>query len=43
MKQLSLEKIHTDENELDMMTKILPIGKFAIRKEKVGLIDYEPN
>jgi len=34
MKQLSLEKIHTDENGSDMMTKILPAGKYAICKEK---------
>jgi len=43
MKQLLLEKIHTSENGSDMMTKILLVGKFAICKEKVNLVDYGPN
>jgi len=42
MKQLSLEKIHIDENGLDMMTKIVPVGKYAICKEKANLVDYGP-
>jgi len=42
-KQLSLEKIHIDENGSDMMTKILPEGKYAVCKEKASLVDYGPN
>jgi len=43
VKQLSLEKIHTDQNGSDMMTKILPTGKYVICKEKVSLVDYGSN
>jgi len=43
MKQLSLEKIHTDENGSNMMTKILPAGKYVICKEKASLVDYGSN
>jgi len=32
MKQLSLEKINNDENDSDMMTKILLAEKIAIYK-----------
>jgi len=43
MNQLSLEKTHTYENESDMMTKILPVGEYAICKEKANLIDNGSN
>jgi len=39
MKQLSLEKIHTDENWSDMMTKILLARNYAICKDKANLVD----
>jgi len=37
------KKIYTNENGLDMMTKIIHIGKFANRKEKSDLVDYGSN
>jgi len=43
MKQLPLEKIHIDEDESDMMTKILPARKYVICKEKASLVNYSPN
>ncbi|KAI4346140.1 hypothetical protein L6164_013215 [Bauhinia variegata] len=41
-KQFSLEKIHTDDNGSDMMTKTLPMGKFATCKMKAGMVEYGP-
>ena len=36
-KLLELEKIHTDDNGSDMLTKILPKGKFEFCRMVVGL------
>ncbi|KAI4299912.1 hypothetical protein L6164_033332 [Bauhinia variegata] len=41
-KQFFLEKIHTDDNGSDMMTKTLPMGKFATCKMKAGMVEYGP-
>ncbi|KAI4299713.1 hypothetical protein L6164_033144 [Bauhinia variegata] len=41
-KQFSLEKIHTDDNDSDMMTKTLPMGKFATCRMKAGMVVYDP-
>ncbi|KAI4323953.1 hypothetical protein L6164_023534 [Bauhinia variegata] len=41
-KQFSLEKIHTNDNGSDMMTKTLPMGKFATCRMKVGMVEYGP-
>ncbi|KAI4334843.1 hypothetical protein L6164_013552 [Bauhinia variegata] len=41
-KQFSLEKIHTEDNGSDMMTKTLPIGKFATCRMKAGMVKYGP-
>ena len=38
-KQLHLEKIHTNENGLDMLTKCLPKEKLEACKQKAGLIE----
>jgi hypothetical protein len=35
-KLLQLEKIHTDQNGADMMTKVLPKEKLQVCKEVVG-------
>ena len=40
-KELYLEKVHTDENGSDMMTKGLPKGKHEICCAKAGLIPAE--
>ena len=39
MKSYAIEKIHTDDNGSDMMTKSLPAVKFDSCKEKVGLVE----
>ena len=39
MKSYALEKIHTDDNGSDMMTKSLPAVKFDSCKEKAGLVE----
>ena len=39
MKSYALEKIHTDDNGSDMMTKSLPIVKFDSCKEKADLVE----
>jgi len=36
-KLLELEKVHTDDNGADMMTKALPRGKFEVCCEIAGL------
>jgi len=36
-KLLALEKVHIDDNGVDMMTKALPKGKFDVCCEVVGL------
>ena len=36
-KLLELAKIHTDDNDADMMTKALPRGKFEVCCEIAGL------
>ncbi|KAI4332152.1 hypothetical protein L6164_017083 [Bauhinia variegata] len=41
-KQFSLEKIHTDDNGSDMMTKTLPMGKFATCRMKASMVEYGP-
>ena len=38
MKLFYLEKIHTDENELDMMTKPIPTEKLQLCRKQVGLV-----
>ena len=38
-KQLLLEKIHTDDNGSDIMTKSLPIKKVEACRRKAGLVD----
>ena len=38
MKLLQLEKIHTDDNALDMLTKSLPIEKFVTCRASAGLL-----
>jgi len=37
-KLLQIEKIHTNENEADMMTKPLPKEKIEFCKQSVGLV-----
>ncbi|CAJ2642124.1 unnamed protein product [Trifolium pratense] len=37
MKSFSLEKIHTDENGSDMMTKTLPVTKMICCRKKAGM------
>lgn len=39
MKKLQLDKIHTDENGSDMMTKPLPMEKLQVCRRKVGLVE----
>jgi hypothetical protein len=39
MKLFSLEKIHTDENSLDMMINILPMTKMIYSRKKVNMVD----
>ena len=39
MKLLSLEKIHTDDNGSDMMTKALPAMKLISCRKKAGLME----
>ena len=39
MKSYALEKIHTDDNGSDMMTKSLPVVKFNSCKEKTDLVE----
>jgi hypothetical protein len=39
MKSFSLEKIHTDENGSDMMTKILPVTKMISCRKKAGMVE----
>lgn len=36
---LEIEKIHTDENGSDMMTKVLPKGKHELCRSKAGMVD----
>jgi len=38
-RMLRLEKIHTDENGSDMLTKTLPKGKFEFCREAAGIVD----
>jgi hypothetical protein len=38
-KLLHIEKIHTDDNGLDMMTKTLPMQKLEIYRRKAGLVE----
>ncbi|KAI4353628.1 hypothetical protein L6164_002561 [Bauhinia variegata] len=42
LKQFSLEKVHANDNGLDMLTKILPLEKFATCEEKEGLVVLSP-
>ncbi|CAJ2658330.1 unnamed protein product [Trifolium pratense] len=39
MKSFSLEKIHTDENGSDMMTKTLPVTKMICCRKKAGMVE----
>ena len=39
MKLFCLEKIHTDENESDMMTKLIPTEKLQFCRKQVGLVE----
>ena len=39
MKLFCLEKIHTDENESDMMTKPIPTEKLQFCRKQVGLVE----
>ncbi|MCI66156.1 hypothetical protein A2U01_0087414, partial [Trifolium medium] len=34
-----LEKIHTDENGSDMMTKTLPVTKMIYCRKKAGMVE----
>ena len=38
-KKLHLERIHTSENELDMLTKCLPKEKLEACRQKAGLVE----
>ena len=38
-KQLKLEKIHTDDNASDMMTKALPNEKIVYYKKIIGVME----
>ena len=38
-KLLQLEKIHTDENGSDMLTKTLSKEKFELCREAAGMVD----
>ena len=38
MKLFYLEKIHTDENELDMMTKLIPTEKLQFCRKQASLV-----
>ena len=37
-KELELEKVHTDDNRVDMMTKSLPRGKMQRDRRNVGFL-----
>ena len=36
-KEVELEKVHTDDNGADMMTKSLPRGKLEVCREIAGM------
>ena len=37
-----LAKIHTDENGSDMLTKVLPMEKLVVCRQRTGLVDSPP-